>query len=101
MLTTHQIPRAMFLRLWLLQPFLLAEIQKRTAPNAPLSAPPASVSERLEQRLRDDMSKLCVSIAQEVLDMLHGAMLGITKRTSPWHVLYCKAKAPLQRRLSG
>lgn len=38
------------------------------------------------------MSKLCVSMAQEVLDMLHGAMLGITKRTSPWHVLYCKNK---------
>ncbi|KAH8653770.1 fungal-specific transcription factor domain-containing protein [Xylariales sp. PMI_506] len=80
--------RAMFIRLWLLQPFLLMEIQKRTASNALLFPPPASVSERLEQRLRDDMSKLCVSIAQEVLSMLHGGILDRRKRTSPWHVLY-------------
>ena len=82
--------RVMYMRLWLLRPFLLAEVRTyRAAGEASANDNGNTATGSLERKLRDEICKQCVDTAHDVLKELHQALSGI-QRTSPWHALFCE-----------
>ncbi len=84
--------RVMYMRLWLLRPFLLAEVKTyRAAGEVSGNENDSTATTSLERKLRDEICKQCVDTAHEVLRELHQALSHI-QRTSPWHALFCRCK---------
>jgi hypothetical protein len=82
--------RIIYVKIWILRPVLLAEVRRATETISSHSLPDkATASKELEQRLREDVGRLCVLAAHDVLEELHRSLSGV-RRTSAWHALSCK-----------
>lgn len=77
--------RALYLRILLLRPYLLARVRPRSNRDAEMGS---GFTSRLDRMAEEELSRLCLSSAHSIIEHLHSHIQG-PSRTPSWHAVYC------------